>query len=31
MCVCYLTQKSGGTAYTVAFAREQGVPVINLA
>ena len=31
VCVCYLTQPTGGTAYTVEYARKQGVPVFNLA
>lgn len=31
VCVCYLRKKQGGTAYTVDYARRQGVPVINLA
>ncbi len=30
-CVCYQTQPSGGTAYTVGYAKSRGVPVINLA
>jgi len=29
--VCYLTQDSGGTAYTVRYARNRGLEVINLA
>lgn len=31
VCVCYLTQKEGGTAYTVDYAEKQGLNVINLA
>jgi len=31
ICVCYLTENNGGTAYTVKYARTQGVPVVNLA
>ncbi len=31
VCVCYLTQVSGGTAYTVGYARKRGLEVINLA
>lgn len=31
VCLCYLTTEKGGTAYTVRYARKQGVPVINLA
>ena len=30
-CICYLTRVSGGTAYTVAYARRQGCSVTNLA
>ena len=31
VCVCYLNRESGGTAYTVRYAREHGLEVINLA
>lgn len=31
ICVCYLTKDSGGTAYTVKYARKKGVQIINLA
>lgn len=31
ICVCYLTKSKGGTAYTVDFAREKGLKIINLA
>ena len=31
VCVCYLTEKTGGTAYTVRYAGSRGLPVINLA
>ena len=31
LCICYLTEKSGGTAYTVDYAISQGCSVINLA
>ena len=31
ICLCYLTAETGGTAYTVRYARKQGLPVINLA
>lgn len=31
VCICYLTRDSGGTAYTVGYAKEQGVKVINIA
>lgn len=31
VCVCYLTKRQGGTAYTVNYAKTQGCSVINLA
>lgn len=31
VCVCYLTKCSGGTDYTVSYARLQGLEVINIA
>lgn len=31
VCVCYLTNNSGGTAYTVNYAKMQGLKVMNLA
>lgn len=30
VCVCYLGKKTGGTAYTVRYARQKGLTVINL-
>lgn len=30
ICVCYLTESRGGTAYTVNYAKKQGLKVINL-
>lgn len=30
-CICYLTKPSGGTAYTVRYAKKNGLTVINLA
>ena len=30
-CICYLTRDSGGTAYTVDYARRKGLHVINIA
>lgn len=30
VCVCYLTRDSGGTAYTVHYARTHGLEIINL-
>lgn len=31
VCLCYLTHLTGGTAYTVSYARRRGLSVINLA
>ena len=31
LCICYLTEQSGGTAYTVNYARSQGLSIINVA
>lgn len=31
VCVCYMTRASGGTAYTVYYARRRGLEIINLA
>lgn len=31
VCVCYLTRDSGGTAYTVNYAKKQGLKVVNIA
>jgi len=31
LCVAYLVKRSGGTAYTVDYARRQGLAVINVA
>ena len=31
VCVCYLTKRTGGTAYTVGYARQHGLEVINIA
>lgn len=30
LCVAYMTRPRGGTAYTVAYALQKGVPVIRL-
>lgn len=30
-CICYLTEMYGGTAYTVHYARDQGLEIINIA
>ena len=31
LCICYLTEASGGTAYTVNYAQSQGLKIINIA
>jgi len=31
VCICYLVKDSGGTAYTVHYAEEQGLEVVNIA
>ena len=31
VCVCYLSEATGGTAYTVEYARKNGLPIFNLA
>ncbi len=31
VCICYLTERSGGTAYTVEYALKKGLRTINLA
>lgn len=31
ICICYLTKDSGGTAYTVGYAKSKGLRMINLA
>ena len=31
VCVCYCTKKQGGTLYTVRYARQKGLNLINLA
>ena len=30
VCVCYLTKESGGTAYTVKYAKSQYLIIISL-
>ncbi len=30
-CICYVTQKSGGSYYTMNYAKEAGLGIINLA
>lgn len=31
MCIAYMVRENSGTGYTVNYAREQGLPVLNLA
>lgn len=31
VCVCYLIRDSGGTAYTVGYAKKQGLEIVNIA
>lgn len=31
VCICYLRKGSGGTAYTVGYAKKQGLKIINIA
>lgn len=31
VCVCYLLRKTGGTAYTVKYAENKGLRIINIA
>lgn len=31
LCICYLTEDKGGTAYTVNYARQKGLKIINMA
>ena len=30
LCICYITRKSGGTAYTVKYAQNNGMTVVNV-
>ena len=30
VCVCYLTEQTGGTAYTVRYAKSRRIPVFNI-
>ena len=30
LCICYLTENKGGTAYTVNYAKEKGLKVVNI-
>lgn len=29
-CICYLTEQTGGTAYTVNYAKEKGLEILNI-
>lgn len=31
LCICYLEKDSGGTAYTVYYAKKEGLQIINIA
>lgn len=31
VCLCYMNKNKGGTAYTVEYAKNQGVRIINIA
>ena len=31
VCVCFLTERTGGTAYTVNYVKQRGLTVFNLA
>ena len=31
LCICYLTENKGGTAYTVSYAAKKGLEVVNIA
>ena len=30
-CICFLTEQQGGTAYTVSYAKDNGLRIINIA
>ena len=30
-CICYLTKRFGGTAYTVEYAKKNGLKIVNIA
>ena len=30
LCLCYCTEKTGGTAYTVAYAKKHGLRIVDL-
>ena len=29
-CICYLTKATGGTAYTVKYAKKKNLQIINI-
>lgn len=31
VCICYLTEETGGTAYTVEYARKNGLRIVHIA
>ena len=31
LCICYLTEHNGGTAYTVNYAKEKALMIVNVA
>ena len=31
VCICYLTEDKGGAAYTVKYAKQKGLRIINIA
>ncbi|MBQ7900398.1 MAG: DUF1273 family protein [Clostridia bacterium] len=31
LCIAYMTRRTGGTAYTVKYAAEKGIEIINIA
>ena len=31
VCICYLTRNSGGTAYTIRYAKKRNLEIINIA
>ena len=30
LCICYMTRKSGGTAYTVKYAKNKEIAIVNI-
>ena len=31
LCICYLTEQTGGTTYTINYARDKGRMIVNIA